>query len=320
MAQPQFFFFTGTNAYALAQEVRRWKISFVAKHGSENLESLIGAQQTAAKLKDAVATMPFIAQRRLVLCEGVPKIDKADLPGVLEVLHPQVIFVIYDGKPDKRLSITKELLERAEEVKTFDPLSPFELAAWMSEHVAGLGSSIQPQAVTALLATVGNDQWMLKHELDKLAAACGETIEKDDVDRLCAPSGTQVIWQLTDLLGKRKVPEAIAFFRRMLDRGEDPYGIWVIVLNAIKNLAAIRMCLDGGTTDERSLSNATGVHFLGVRGMLPLAKSLSKARCKALVDWAAESDIALKTGGYKYTAERPDELITLVERAMLQCR
>lgn len=314
----QCFFFVGDNAYALQQEVLRWKRSFVSKYGPENLEVLHGASQTVASLLDAVATMPFIAEKRLVLCEGVPRIEKEDVATVLAGMHPQVVLGILEPKIDKRLGIVKTLLE-AVTVKRFDALDPAELAAWVRETAASYGASMAPDAVRALLTTVGDDQWMLSNELRKLCAFADGVVTADHVDALCVPSGTQVIWQLTDLLGARKPLQALQFLRRRIDRGEDAYGMWVIVLNAIKNIGAIRMCLDAGVHDERSIAKAAGVHFFAIRGLLPLVRSLDATRVRALVAWAADADCALKTGELKYTAERPGELITLAEQAILAC-
>ncbi len=316
---PQFFFFTGENTYALQHEVRRWKASFAAKHGHENMLTLIGAEQTPSTLMDAVATMPFIAEKRLVLCEGVPKIDKHELGRVLEELHPQVIFLVYAAKPDKRLSIVKELNEKAHEVKVFDPLPPAKLLAWVNEQAALKKITISPEVIRLLLSIVGDDQWIVSSELSKLAAGCDGEITADWVEQLCVPSGSQVVWRLTDLIGSRKAREALLFFANRIDRGEDPYGMWVILLNMIKNIGAIRMCLDAGVTDEKSIAKASGVHFFAVRGLLPLVRAMDRSQVKQLVTWAADNDMALKTGELKYTAEHPDELIALAERAIVAC-
>ena len=160
---------------------------------------------------------------------------------------------------------------------------------------------------------------MLSGELDKLAVAGTGEISVAAVDLLCIPSGSQVVWRLTDLIGNRKPAEAIRFFCDRLERGEEPYGMWVILLNMIKNIGAIRMCIDAGVGDEHSISKATGVHFLGVRSLLSLVRSMDHARVKMLLNWAAATDIGLKTGQLKYTAEHPGELIAVAERAILAC-
>lgn len=319
MAEQNLFFFTGENEFLLSQELRTWKKAFVAKHGSENLLVLDGRQQTLIRILDAVGTMPFIAEKRLVVCEGMPAIDREELPDLIAGIHPQTVVAIVAPHVDRRLGLTKDLLKLSQ-AKVFEPLEGAALRSWITEYGRKFGATFTPQAVASIIDVVGSDQWMLASEIEKVAVCrAGREVTPADIDAVCVQSGSQVIWRLTDLLGNRRIPEAIAFYRSQLDHGEEPYGMWVVLLSMVKNLVAVWACIREGVTDERGISQSTGVHFLGVRGLKPLASSLTSERIQWLLNWAADADIALKTGEYKYTAERPDELISLTERLIVGC-
>lgn len=316
MASSNFLLFTGENAYALGAELKRWKNAFAEKHGQENMLSLSAKDCSVSDLLDALSVMPFVAEKRLVILEGIPKIEKDDMVRILAEMHPQTVFVIVEAKPDKRLGVVKEI-ERSAEIKSFGKPSHVELVSWVKQSLASHGSTIAPDALQALFSIVGDDQWTLRTELEKLSSGSDEEITVGDVERLCVPSGSQVIWKFTELLGSKKPKEALAFCSASVSRGEDPYGFWVILLAMIKNLTSVFAAVEAGTNDERSIASSTGLHFLAVRGLLPLARSMDQARIRSLVDWAADADIQLKTGGYRYSAERPDEVIALTERAIL---
>jgi DNA polymerase-3 subunit delta len=319
MATHELYFFTGENDYALERELLRWKKAFQSKHGDENLLTLVGKDTTLSELLDAVSVLPFIAEKRLVLIRGLPKIDRDECKTLVDNIHPQTIVVFAESLPDKRLSIVKELMAVCQ-VKQYAPLSPRELFSWIAETARQSGSFIAPAAATLLLEIVGNNQWMLESEIHKLSAyAAGREIVQKDVMELAVPAGEQVVWRLTDLIGNRKIDDAIRFLQYSTERGEDPYALWVILLSMVKNVALVWAGLNEGLRDERSISGAFGIHFLQVRGLLPLAKSLSAERMKDLVDSAAEADLAMKTGGHSFTAERPHELLALTERLMLKC-
>ncbi len=318
MPNPNFYLFTGENEYALSQEILRWKENFRTKHGAENLVQLHGPSQSLSELLDAVSVLPFIAEKRLVLCDGIPKVDKQQLLTVLEAIHHQTVFVVYSSKIDKRLSVTKELQAQAGETKDFKPLPPAQLQTWMKEFLASRGAVAQPAALSLLLRIVGTDQWTLSNELSKLAAY-SSTIGVEQVELLAVPSGAQVIWRLTDLVGNRKTNEALKFFNDQVERGEDAYGMWAVLLNMVKNLAAVWVCVQSGVQSDKAIMDATGVHFLGVRGLMPLVKSLDLRRVRWLVNWAADADTELKTGGFKYTAEHTVELSALADRIIVAC-
>ena len=311
-----FYFFTGENSYTLSEELQRWKTTFREKYGPENILILKAGETSVSDILDAVSTMPFIAEKRLVIVEGVPKIDKEDVALIAESLHPATIFVIADSKPDKRIGAVKEIEKRAE-IKQFSPLSPQELRTWIRSLVSSLGSSITADAEKHLLETVGTEQRTLEMELRKIVAGSGPTIKPADIDALAVPSGSQVIWRLTDLLGSKKTGEALQFFLHRVERGEDPYGLWIILLNMIKNLTSVVAAMDAGNSDERSIGQVTGIHPFVVRNLVPLARSMTLANIRSLVAWASDADLQLKSGGYHYSPDRQGELLVLAERMML---
>ncbi len=316
MDSSNFYLFTGENTFALAQELGRWKKAFLDKHGQENLLVLQAKEITLSDLLDAVSVMPFIAEKRLVILEGIPKIDKEEMPRILSNLHPQTVLLIVEPKPDKRLGIVKELEKHAER-KSFPQLADGELCSWVRSSLQTLGSTITPSALRSLLDIVGNDQWTLESELQKISAGSKPEICAADIERLAIPSGFQVVWKLTELIGSKRSEEALSFYISRIDRGEDPYGMWTILLSMMKNLTLVFASTASGLRDDRSIASATGLHFLAVRGLLPLARSISIEQLKNLVDWVIAADIELKSGGYHYSAERPGEVIALTERAIL---
>jgi DNA polymerase III subunit delta len=318
MAEHQLHLFTGSNVFACREELGRWKRAFTDKHGEENLLLLHGSSLSLPSLLDATATMPFLAEKRLVIIDSLPKIERDDLAIMLSSMHPQVVTVLVEAAPDKRTSLTKELLKVAT-VHDFTDLSAPELRGWINGTVKSHGKTIDHDAVSELLLIVGQDQQILSMELAKLLAYAESTITLRDVELLAVPSGSQVIWRLTDLLGSGKVDDAIRFIRFSLDRGEDAYTFWSILLTMIKNVVLISASLRSGNTDDKAIAAETGMHFFAVRGLKTLARSLSPTAVTQLATAALAADMALKTGGHKYAAERPDELIALLERTVMMC-
>ena len=314
------FLFTGENTYALHRELLRWKSNFKEKHGLENLAEFEASKLSLQELLDAVSSMPFIAEKRLVIIFGIPKIDKDEWKKVENAIHPQTVLAFVDAKPDKRLSFVKILLDAAD-VKLFPLLSRGQIIFWMKETARSLKVTMSDAALSELLEVAGDDQWVLEQELKKIALYCGEReASVTDVRLLAVPSGEQAIWKLTDLIGCGRPEEALAFVAWKIERGEDAYGMWTILLHMVKNLALVWAHSTSGIKDERSIASGAGIHFLAVRNLLPLAKNLPKSSMEHLIDWAASADIQLKSGGYRYTAERQEEVVALTEQLILKCR
>lgn len=318
MASLSAFLFTGANTFTLRSELLRWKKAFTQKYGEHNLSEYRGRDLTLSPLLDAVSSMPFLAEKRLVIVEGVPKVDRDEFLSVLQEMNEGTILAIIEPTLDKRLGLSKTLLDVCE-IKSFEALSPRELRSWAQAYVQSLGSSMTQDTLQLLIDVLGDDQWVLQSELQKLCVFAGDRpITAHDIDLLAVPSGSQVVWTFTDLIGRGKQIDALRFLQRRLDRGEDAYGFWVILLNLVKNLVLVCSAVSEGLADERSIASATGLHFLAVRGLLPLARTVRQEKLQALLSMAVQTDISLKTGGLHATADHPHEIIAATEQLILQ--
>lgn len=313
------FVFTGENHFALREAKTRWIQEFIKKHGEDNLIRLEGKSQTLRTLLDEVSMMPFLAERRLFAIDGFPKLDKEEVDVLLEQIHPQVIVLFSDPKPDKRLGGTKQLLAKAE-VKEFAPLKGPKLADWVVSVAKENGATMEAAARDLLIEFVGEDQEMLAREVEKLAIHAGSRpIARDDVELMTIPTDEGVVWKMTDLLTAGRKKEAAAFVRKTLDRGGDAYGLWAILLSFVKNAAAVRLAVDSGVTSSSQIAEETGIHPFALRSLLPYAQKTKTSDVHAFVRWAAESDIALKTGQLRATDEAPEEIRALLDRFVLAC-
>ncbi len=315
----QIFLFTGENTFALREEKKRWIDEFVKKHGPENFLRLSGKEVKIRALLDEIGVAPFLAERRLVLIDGVPVFTKEEVTRIHENIHPSVILCISDPAPDRRLSAVKEFLSIAN-VKEFKNLPPKHLLAWIHSVVAAEGGSIQPAACDVLIELVGNEQDMLIEELRKLTLAVqGRLITTTDVEEMAMPSSEGVVWKLTDLLAAGRKTDAFLFAHRYLDRGGDAYGMWAILLGMLRNLTAISMAGSGGRVDQKQLAADLQIHPFAIRSLLPYAQRAKRPALQRFVDQTVDSDIALKTGQLRATDEAPEELLALIDRFILSC-
>lgn len=314
------FLLTGDNAYELQRERRRWMKAFAEKHGEENLSRREGEALTPADVLNEAATLPFLAEKRLLVIEGVPPWEKEVFHTLAAAVHPAVVVLFVAPVLDKRTSAAKALLELAE-VRECTPLSPAQLHAWMQDIVRERGAKLTEEAVHALVDLCGRDQLMLDQELAKLALyRYGGEIRRADVELLCTSSAEQDAWRLLDFLGNSRTADALAFLRRLTERGESPHALWSMLLWAVSSAVAVLGALEEGHRTPSAVVKATGITFGAARSALPLAQKLGRAGMRSLAEWMADADIALKTGGYRATGEAPQELEALLDRAVMAMR
>jgi len=313
----QIFLFTGENHYALSEEKHRWIENFTSKHGSENLERREAKEVTYRTLLDDTAYAPFIAESRLVIVQGIPQLEKGQIGELKKQIHPQVVLLFIEPKPDKRVTAVKELLSIAE-VKHFAPLTRVELLHWVESHVRELDSSLTEEGKRSLLDAVGEDQGLLAQELTKIVLfSDGQPITSRDVEDIVVCSSEQVAWKLMEFIGNGRLDEAVMFTHRLFEKGESPYVLWNQLLWMISSLVQICSAVQEGKNSIGEIVKSTGVNFGAVKSMLPIVRKMNMDQIRSIAGRFAQADIDLKSGNIRATAEAPQELMVLIDRSLM---
>jgi len=137
---------------------------------------------------------------------------------------------------DRRKTLYKTI-EKAGAVQFFEALeegkggSDEEIEAFIQSKLRTGGKTIVPDAVQAFRELVAPTLREIANELEKLFLYVGQRreITKDDVRAICSATRQAVIWELTDALGARRVSRAIAALENLLDAGESPIGVLMML-------------------------------------------------------------------------------------------
>jgi DNA polymerase-3 subunit delta len=213
----------------------------------------------------------------------------------------------------------KALLKIAE-IKQFSAVESSALRTWAMNYLKSKGSTIEMKALEELLLIVGENQDTLSQELLKLSLyKPSQMILLENVKALAVPSGEQEVWQLTRLLMAGDVQGALSTAADLLNRGEDAYSLWSILLWMLRSMVSVRACVESGIKNPAIIATEAGVPFPTVKTVLPNIGSVPFIKLQSLLNWAAQSDIDLKTGLYKSTTDSMQEINALIDRFILRC-
>ncbi|MBM3231380.1 DNA polymerase III subunit delta [Candidatus Peregrinibacteria bacterium] len=315
----QWHLLTGENEYEISRERARWVSNFAEKFGSENIVYLESEDLPKSALLDELTSAPFIAEKRLLVLDALPDVEKEDVPSIVEATHPALLVLCVDPKPDRRLGSTKAFLEHME-VRMFPQKNPQQLSAWVQNEATQRGIALAGEALSELLARTGPDQRLLSMEMTKLATRYGRgaVLSRADVVELVPPSSEQEVWQLMDYFAAGRDLAALGLVRDILNRGENPHGLWARVLWMVSQLVLVRAATDAGSQNAAAVSKSAGVPFPTARTLFPLARQDRSSGIRYVAEWFSSSDTALKSGGFKATGEAPEELNALLECGILK--
>lgn len=173
------FLFHGENSYQLIKELERRKENFLNKYGQDTLYEFSAQNRDPAQIKQAIFSGGLFVSKKMVILYGLPKdtyennalpADKIeqffeDFQQNSRFLTDDTVLILVAFKPDKRTKMFKWCLENLQ-VKEFNPLKELQLKVFIREELRGL--EIKEEELTHLLLKVGNDQWRLTSECQKL--------------------------------------------------------------------------------------------------------------------------------------------------------
>ncbi len=148
-----------------------------------------------------------------------------------------VILLISAIGCDRRKSLYKTL-EKIGEVQFFEALeegkgdADEDIEAFIRAKLRADAKTMNPEAVQVFRELVAPNLREIANELEKLITYVGKRNEilPEDVRAICSASRQAVIWELTDALGARRTAHAIAALENLLDSGDQPIGILMMLV------------------------------------------------------------------------------------------
>ncbi len=197
-----------------------------------NLDRLDVAKSTPGRLEEALASLPVLSDRRLVVVRETEgrgaKLD-ASWTAVFESWlktasareSVETVLVVVVQKVDRRTKWVKAFREPAAAIECDPPKGAREIARFLKDEAKAQRVEISSDAAGLLGERVGPQLLLLRQEIEKasLLAGPGQPIERKHVEASVTAVADQPIWDLTDAIGQGKTADAVDLLARMLSHG-----------------------------------------------------------------------------------------------------
>jgi len=288
---------------------------------SANTTTLDGQQVSPEQLRSISETVPFLAEKRLVIIKGLlerfdpreranrpkktsratdpPDETKAFASGLSRIPESTIIVLIED-KISNSNPLYKEVAGGAV-VKTFPLLRWEKLKQWAEEQVRREGGSLSPQAVDLLTRLVGSNLWMLSSEISKLVLfASGRRVEEEDVKSITSYAQQASVFAMVDAIIEFKVELAQQLLQQLLQKGEAPAYLFFMLSRQVGMIVRAGELRKQGTPNIE-IQGKLGLTDFALRKTLEQTSHYSLVRLKEVYQQLLATDLAIKTG--KYDAE-----------------
>jgi DNA polymerase-3 subunit delta len=322
-----FYIFHGEDEFARAEELAGLRSKLAAGDpvmADLNTSLLDGSRLSLDELVHVCDTIPFMAERRLVIVHGLltrlapgrktkgqesaqdegPAWKRSFLTSLVEYLPglpptTRLIFV-----EDKTLPASHAILHLAKEegrkqkafIKLFAKAKDSELPAWIERRARSKGGTISHEAVMALAVLVGNDLRLLDQEIEKLLLyANGRQVNSEDVQALVSQAREASIFDLVDCVGRRQTDRALNLLHRLLDEGEAPLYLLAMLARQIRILIQVSELRAKGLS-QPEIVDRLQLHPYVVEKSLAQASNFDMAQLEAAHQRLTNTDWAIKTG------------------------
>lgn len=279
-----------------------------------NITTLTPAEADPSSIAAMCQAMPFLAERRLVIVEGLLDSLAGEgrrgrgrggqrtaewserLAGLAEAVPPSTDLVFVEGQLRPNHPLLQDL-NAIGEVKEFAPLTTNELRGWVQQRVMARGGSMTTQAVQLLVDLVGSDLWALAGEVEKLTLyASGRAVTAEDVEELVVTAREISVFTMVDaaLEGNRTV--AMRGLMRLLEGDATVTYLLAMLARQVR-----LMVLAKDLQAQRVPQNELGAR-LGIASAYPLRKTLEMAQrfspqaLHRLHRGLLDTDVSIKTG------------------------
>lgn len=266
-----------------------------------NLDRFDGNDHTAADIVNACQSVPFLAERRVVVVNNADELAAADRRAVAEQFarlpSSTCAVFLYEGKADMREELPAHAASHGH-IVTFWPPFENQLPNWVIGEARSHGKKMTLEAAKAL-ADACADLTEIINEVEKLALFCGKkpVIDLDDVVAHGMPGSVGDYRDFEEALWRRDLSGAMEQGQLLCDMGIGAEAIFPVFERVFRTLLMARYY-----TKIKGWS-ANDVHAaLNIRGKIQQAKLMEGLRLytnkdlEKSLERVAGADYDVKTG------------------------
>lgn len=288
----------GEEAYLKRQYKDKLRDALLPAGDTMNYSCFRGKEAAAGMLIDLSETLPFFADRRVIVVEdsGLFKHGGEALAEYLTAPSPTTVFVFAESEVDKRSRLYKAVQKNGRAVE-FVVQEEGTLKRWILGLLKKEEKQITEQALHLFLEKTGSDMENIRKELEKLLCY---TLQKDcilpeDVEAICTQRISNKIFDMINAIADKRQKQALHLYYDLLALKEPPMRILFLIARQFNLLLQVKELKRKGY-DNKTISTKTGLHSFVVGKYAAQAGKFRTADLKRAVTACVEAEEAVKTG------------------------
>lgn len=257
-----------------------------------------GKNINPGEIIDLAETLPFFADRRLILLEntGMFKTSCEELAEYIKHMAETTCLVFVEEELDKRGKMYKAVKNNGRVVE-FARQTDALLTKWILSRLKREGKKITQSDMQLLLEKTGNDMENIDRELEKLFCYTldREVITAEDLEAVCVPQTTGKIFEMVDKIAQKQQKQALELYYDLLTLREPPMRILFLIARQFQILLQVKELKKQGYENALIASKA-GIPGFAVRKNLAQAEHFTTGQLREAVADCVQTEEDVKTG------------------------
>ena len=288
----------GEEVYLKKQYRERLTKALLPEGDTMNFARYEGKGVDVKEVIDLSETMPFFANRRLIVFEntGFFKSAGAELADYIKEMPDTTYYLFVESEVDKRSKLYKSVQAKGRAVE-LGVQDEGTLKRWIAGKMRDEKKQISEQSIVYFLGKVGTDMENITKELEKLFCYTldRETITREDVDAVCVTQISNHIFDMVNAVTEKKQRRALELYYELLALKEPPMRILFLMTRQYRLLYQVKQFQQKGYA-RKEIAAKAGLHPFAVGKYMDQAKLLKNVELLGILEDAADLEERVKTG------------------------
>lgn len=294
----QAYLLYGEEAY-LKQQYKHNLVKALNPDGDTmNFNHYEGKGVDVKQLIDLCETMPFFADRRVILLEdtGFFKNKSEELADYMKELPDYLCMVFVESEVDKRNRMYKAV-KACGTIAEFARQDEKTLMRWAAGILGKAGKKITQRDMELLLTKTGTDMGNLRMELEKLICYTEgrDVVTAEDIEEICTTQTTNRIFDMVRAVTEKNQKRALDLYYDLLTLKEPPMRILFLLAKQYRQLLQVKQFAEAGLA-QQEMASKLGVPSFAVRNIASCARAYTISELEQAVKDFVDAEESVKTG------------------------
>lgn len=289
----------GEEAYLRRQYRDNLRKALVSEEDTMNCSVYSGKDINVNEVVDLAGTMPFFAERRVIIVEnsGWFKSGNDQIVTLIKALPDTTCMIFVEEEVDKRGRLFKAVTTNGYAANC-EMQDETMLKKWVMGLLKKENKSITPDALNLLLDRTGTNMENIRREVEKLVCYkyYEEGITAADVEELCIVQLQNQIFDMVEAVAQKKQKQALRLYYNLLALKEAPMKILVLIARQFHMLLQVKEMKSKGY-QESDIARQTGLNpYFLKKKYIPQAAQFKLSQLEAALRTCVEAEENVKTG------------------------